>query len=610
MATFTTEELQDQDRVELGYDRFEETTVPFGLEPGYGSLKKAIASRDHFYGTSTPKRFSILDGVGVAASGQPSAKAVEFLEKLVGGQVVVANEVTPGEILDRLIEKSKQPESQGQAMFYLLTPDKSKILGVVHIQDERLTFDYVGVESTFTQWEQTEFENINANPENSINFDTQGRSEDVLFRIEFMLGELELEKVAEPDFSLGGYTSKWNVVYLEDGGLFRDELLADLGASTRERTLQDPKARELCLMMTADWLEPAFEFSDNIPNWRTLETFVDSTRIVEGNCVEQSIANAINHQGGLNGQFVNPRFRVLPSQRALTQPVPIFHLDDIDPFSEQTLSRRLFGVPSNIDGVYEIENQGIGEAGATVQVAGHEFFARRDGDVVDVYDTAMRFCGPSNLYENYLEMSGLPTSVKSVSHCTEIDKSRSNFFDVCRQPYRDKEVYARTKEIFQGIVPSERDMDDLYSAWNQALGERPELIYQALGIEGNTSGTELIEKNQGGPKVVDSQTIDDLLLTQDNGFACLKWVPDDGVGGIHFILFKKGDDIFFSAGRDGCPVSIDAGEIFGNQDGVTYEVTSFGGNDIDLMRSVCDAGVQHHIDNARQSNQSPNAPSL
>ncbi len=207
MATFTQDEFEDQARIERGYDRFETTSVPFSLDPGFGSLKKAIDVRNSLYSNQTPDRFSVLDGVGAITQRRSGVEATELLEKLVEGQTLKLDGVMPGEILDLLVAKSQEPDADGRAVFYFLSQDKTKILGTLDINNGKLSTRYAILGYSSTEWDQNSVDNINSQPAETFNLDMQGRSEDALFRIECMLQDLEYEKVSEPDFTKGSYTS-------------------------------------------------------------------------------------------------------------------------------------------------------------------------------------------------------------------------------------------------------------------------------------------------------------------------------------------------------------------------------------------------------------------
>ena len=173
--------------------------------------------------------------------------------------------------------------------------------------------------------------------------------------------------------------------------------------------------------------------------------------------------------------------------------MPRINLDGLDPLSEQSLPSRLFGTPIVIKEKASLEDLGISETGTLVQVMGHMFLAVKDDDSIGIYDTTMGFCGPSNLYLNFCNSERLSTNIGSVTQVRLIDRQRSDFHDRCREPFRNRDVYERTIQIFTARADDSRDIHRLYSAWNQAVGEDPKLIMEGLKIKGPGSGTEMVE---------------------------------------------------------------------------------------------------------------------
>ncbi|MFN8016328.1 MAG: hypothetical protein U0R17_06960 [Acidimicrobiia bacterium] len=599
MAIFTEQEYADAARISRGLERFHQTIVPYVLSDPYIALKHVILFRDTRYDHTSQVQFSVLDGVDeIKTHPENVPDSIEYFQKLVEGHQEHLSNAKPAELLQRLIDEANKPENNNHACVYILSPDKDLIVGVIDLKDGVLTTSFKPLTMVAdNQWKVRSTTELFEEYQGKTRLGTGA-----LFEVNNVL-EKTKAVITSPVVPVEGpYSVKYDVPIMIDGNVFRDEVLAQTAEKFKDDISNRPIAQSMCLMATQDWVEPNYTYTNNSPNFSTLSGIVGTDRYVEGNCVEQSIALAINLNGGLGGDKVTPRFRVKPSDKSLRKPVPQFHLDDFDPLSEQTASNRLFGRPPKLIGEGNIEEQNISERGATVRVPGHQFFVVKAQDGFDVYDPALNFYGTSDLYEKYLASRGAPAYIQAVTHFREIDKSRSDFFDKCRAPYRNEDVYKLTKEIFTDLTPSTRSEYLLFSSWNKALSTRSDLI--AASFSTSDKPVDFISQSQTSEGAVSASSlgIDEMLLSQEVGFICIERKNPNSKRDSTFItIFKQGDEIFFSAGQDGICLPASSGVILGDQSSIDYKVHAFGGNDIDLMKSLHQNAVRNAPDHGVSS---------
>lgn len=383
--------------------------------------------------------------------------------------------------------------------------------------------------------------------------------------------------------------------YLVSDGRMQQAFIADQVALYSSDLLTDRVVQTMCLMMTQSWVEPNFEGTYNGLTRAEMPDLLGEDRFSKGNCVECSVVLGINFHGGIEGRLVPPRLRIVPSYKALCLDPPRINLQDLDPLSEQTLPSRVFGTETPVVPRTSINECGITEDGAVVTIPGHAFFVRLSESGLDVYDTAMGFAGPWDVYESFMAYTGQVCEVTSVCYAKAFDRDRVAFPRLCRDLYRDPAVEQLAIEYYSSLDRRYRDdgLVSLYGKWNLALGASPDKIAQAFQIEYSAVQDIDCPDPDLHPEL-GWEHVQDLLAPQERGFVCLE-VREHSVNTFigNLIVFKQ-DETYFVSCHPASVFTDDIVKQFKDKPLLqTASVLSFGGNDLARMHEIYSAATAH-----------------
>jgi len=587
MATFTDEEYADSARIVRGYDRFKKTTLPYMLNPNFADLAHVLGIRDAFLGSPVREPlFKIIDGVQdvVRDDFDQTHNAPQYFSELLHLDFRT-QKISTEDIIKTLI--ARESDGTGRpALMYITSADDKTVSFVLGVKDGNIHIAFLDIETVSfgdsRPWRLKEKPLVDPQQQapHSISFTTFVDVETYLKT----MGTTCSNASAEPG------KKEWEMSFSLDQGQFDDKRLNNEAMSARDETLSSHEAKNMCLMMTENWVEPNFEHDSNLPPLDVLNELVGDDRFEAGYCVEQSSALAINNLGGINGTFTKPRFRFLPSRAALQSENPQINLSSLDPFTTDTLSVRLFGTRQKEAGHF-LDSYEIGEQGACIRISGHQYFAKKAGDSIDVYDTAIRFCGNRSLYEAYLSARGMTRSIHDISPVTGLNTDRRDFFRRCKTAYTDPRVQAETKALFAAHATDQRTLTNLYRSWNKAMCSIPDAIAGAMSMEASivqSAGTTGADADI----LVKPEEINSMLNSQERCFIGVEIVSETSGNIGSAVIFKDGSRYFVSRGsRDNDFEEDIALDTTGKPPGISFSVQSFGGNDVTRMREIFTAGI-------------------
>lgn len=566
MATFTDDEYSDTARIARGYDEFFQVLVPFSLDKEFGELNHLILFRDNAYGVKNrPCEYKVLDGVEEVRTGTlpEDYSASQHLEKVVAG-TFQPHAFTPQELAEFVISRAQQ-SADGTAVIFVKSANTTGVNMALSYSDGTLSVTAPGYSTYNPNWET-----ISSQCEFAPDGTVTSVGQNVERRVELMLDEIA--------------DSSHQIMVMTDSGIAQTDITHPSIDGIRERTLASPLAQKMCLMLTTDFVLPSLENDGNIPTPEELENLMGPGLSTLGNCIEVATSIGLNSMGGVGGKLVNPRLRILPTHQALTNDPAIMLLWNLDPLHHQSLESRVFGNQTELSGQgTEIEEVEIRETGSIISTYGHTFYARRDGGI-DVYDPALHFAGELAEYQSLLYVAKCNPHVRDISHVTPFSQERTDFHRACRASFRDPEVEKLTCRTYDALPPDAKTMHSLYQCWNSALVQFPEKIAASMRV------AEFAHPVASPKKIVGVATIEEMFSTIDSGFVCLERTIV-GSAPSSVIVFKDGDNVFVADGRHSCTPRTDLTNVLNDSAAVSYDISSFGGNNFERMNEIYQSAV-------------------
>ena len=228
-------------------------------------------------------------------------------------------------------------------------------------------------------------------------------------------------------------------------------------------------------MATQSWVNPTFEYNENVPSTYMAREFEGPQHDVMGACVTLSCTLGINAARADGDEFMYPGLNVRPSERALQRSNPQFSFHDVDPLEREALPDQLFGHREEFPERGVTEGIDFGEHGAAVYMSGHCAYVRNDGDGVDVYDSGRHFFGDLDMYQRFTRQSLGSADFCEYVKVKTLTEERKDFISQCKRPFYDPAVQSRAREIFKLTIPSTRSEMQQKRYWLLTIRENGEI---------------------------------------------------------------------------------------------------------------------------------------